>query len=125
LNTFFRVVATDLAFICGGGESGLAYFLKTTTARVQHASHPTPKLTALEADYINQSLASAWQQAVDKYGTDLALSILPIGHSENPDSRHHRSTYNLWSQGKLHPAPISRAAVDRITATRVVLDPSS
>ncbi|MBM4061635.1 MAG: penicillin acylase family protein, partial [Planctomycetes bacterium] len=34
LNTFFRVVATDLAAVYGGGESGLACFLKTAVQRI-------------------------------------------------------------------------------------------
>jgi acyl-homoserine lactone acylase PvdQ len=35
LNTFFRIMSTDLALVYGGGESGLAYFLKTATTRLQ------------------------------------------------------------------------------------------
>jgi acyl-homoserine lactone acylase PvdQ len=68
LNTFFRFVSTDLAFVYGGGESGLAYFLKTATARI--ARNPQADLSQPEQDYIDRSLALAWQAARQKYGDD-------------------------------------------------------
>jgi penicillin amidase len=70
INTFFRMVATDLAFAYGGGESGLAYFLKTATARLD--ADPSAPLDAREQDFIDTALAGAWQQANRKYGRDTA-----------------------------------------------------
>ena len=35
LSTFFRFVTTDLAYVYGGGESGLAHFLKTVAGRLE------------------------------------------------------------------------------------------
>jgi len=66
LNTFFRFINTDLAQIYGGGESGLAYFLKTVAARLEQ--DPQAQLTPLEQDFVLQSLAQAWQSANQKYG---------------------------------------------------------
>jgi penicillin amidase len=68
LNTFFRFVSTKLAYIYGGGESGLAYFLKTTADRLKR--NPDVKLTESEQAFIDQSLASAWQSCNAKYGDD-------------------------------------------------------
>lgn len=68
LNTFFRFMVTDLALIYGGGESGLAYFLKTATARLQ--GNPQADVSPLEQDYIERALAGAWQSARQKYGPD-------------------------------------------------------
>ncbi len=68
LSTFFRFVSTHLAHVYGGGESGLAYFLKTATARI--ADDSTAELTELERQFIDQSLATAWETCVDKYGDD-------------------------------------------------------
>ena len=68
LNTFFRFVSTDLALVYGGGESGLAYFLKTATARLDQ--DPQAEVSELEQDYIDQALAGAWQSARQKYGPD-------------------------------------------------------
>jgi penicillin G amidase len=186
LNTFFRFVSTDLAQIYGGGEGGLAYFLKTATARLDQ--DPRAELSPLEQDFIDQSLSAAWQSAREKYGRDpatwntgaqeavrqrrmgyyesldgfptldpaetlpfpplsrvdggtigcqtaqsytqwvplhdpdLALSILPIGQSERPGQASRTSTMKLWSESRLHPAPLSRAAVEKLTKTRQTLD---
>ncbi|MEX0936865.1 MAG: penicillin acylase family protein [Pirellulales bacterium] len=186
LNTFFRFVTTDLAFQYGGGESGLAYFLKSATRRIEH--DPTAELTERERAFIDQSLSSAWQACRNKYGTDpsrwqqqartavterqlgyyesldnfpaldaahavplppldvvdggtiacqtaqsytqwvpmhdpdLAQSVLPIGQSERPDSEYRHSTYELWATGKLHPAPLSKHAVEALGVTRVMIE---
>jgi hypothetical protein len=45
----------------------------------------------------------------------------PIGHSDRPDSRFRQSTMALWGEAKLHPAPLSRAAVEKIAVETVVL----
>ena len=68
LNTFFRFVSTKLAFIYGGGESGLAYFLKSASARIKQ--DPQAELTELEQQFIDQSLAAAWESCHEKYGDD-------------------------------------------------------
>ena len=54
LNTFFRFVATDLAWMYGGGESGLAYFLKTLGAQLD--ANPMADISALEQQFIDSSL---------------------------------------------------------------------
>jgi len=186
LNTFFRFVSTDLALIYGGGEGGLAYFLKTATARLDQ--DPGAELSPLEEAFIDRTLSGAWQAARQKYGRDpatwntraqeavqqrrmeyyesldgfptldrdqalplpalsridggtigcqtaqsythwvllhdpdLALSILPIGQSERPGHASRTSTLELWSESRLHPAPLSRAAVEKLTLARQVLD---
>ncbi|WP_442485318.1 penicillin acylase family protein [Aeoliella sp. SH292] len=68
LNTFFRFVNTPLAFVYGGGESGIAYFLKTTTASI--ANDPDPELDEYTQQFIDASLASAWFACLEKYGED-------------------------------------------------------
>jgi penicillin G amidase len=70
LNTFFRFVSTELAFQYGGGESGLVYFLKMATGRL--AETPDVKLNRRECNFIDASLASAWQTCVEKYGPEPA-----------------------------------------------------
>lgn len=70
LNTFFRMVSMDLALVYGGGESGLAYFLKTATARLQH--DPRADLSQTEQAFVAHALAGAWQSARQKYGPDPA-----------------------------------------------------
>jgi penicillin amidase len=68
LNTFFRFVSTELAYVYGGGESGLTYFLKTIGARLDR--DPAAAISAPEEAFVAGSLASAWQSASQKYGPD-------------------------------------------------------
>lgn len=182
LSTFFRFVNTDLAFVYGGGESGLAYFLKTAVQRIDR--NPQAELSKEEQDFLDRSLASAWQSARQKYGDDPAVwnararealterrlgyyegldgfpaldpahavalpslrvtdggtigcqtsqsytqwvpmhdpdqaqSILPIGESERLDNPSRTSTLTLWGEGRLHPAPLSRAIIEALGTTR-------
>jgi penicillin amidase len=175
LNTFFRFMVTDLALVYGGGESGLAYFLKSAVARLE--SDAQADISPLEQQYLDQALAGAWQSARQKYGHDPTLwnrrareatqrqrlgyyesldgfptldagqsvsqpaltrtdggtigcqtsqsytqwvpmhdpdqaqSILPIGQSEWPGDPARTGTLALWSEGRLHPAPLSREKV--------------
>lgn len=68
LNTFFRFVSTELAFQYGGGESGLAYFLKTASDRV--AAAPGAELDPREREFLDASLGSAWRVCQTKFGPD-------------------------------------------------------
>ena len=182
LSTFFRFLVTDLAYVYSGGESGLAYFLKTAAARI--ARDPKAGFSPAEQDYIEQSLAGAWRAAGQKYGDDPAawnrkarqavrqrklgyfesldgfpsldpaqdlalpalavtdggtlasqaaqsytqwvpmhapdeaLSLLPIGQSERPDSPSRTAAMDLWAEGRLHPAPLSRQKVETLAVSR-------
>ena len=179
LDILFR--RTDLARIYGGGESGLAHFLKTATARLDR--DPRAGLSQPEQDFIDQSLSAAWQSARRKYGPepatwnarareavrqrrlgyyesldgfpaldpslevalpdltridggtigcqtaqaytqwvplhdpDLALAILPIGQSERPGHASRTGTLALWGESRLHPAPLSGPAVERLAGS--------
>jgi penicillin G amidase len=183
LSTFFRFVATPLAGKFGGGESGLARFLKDATARI--AADRKAELEPDEVQFINGTLAAAWSggsgerpaaasgrgqqrgpsapmlgwfESLDGFGSlaprndlpsspiscldgqtihcqssqsytqyvpledaDRAQSICPIGRSDRPGSDYRTSTSVLWGQGKLHPAPLTRPAVEKITAQRRLL----
>jgi penicillin G amidase len=68
INTFFRLMNTDLAYIYSGGETGLSYFLKTAAARLDR--DPKADFSSTEQAFIDQSLAAAWQAAQQKYGNN-------------------------------------------------------
>jgi len=186
-NTFFRAMATDLALIYGGGESGLSYFLKTVGRRLDQ--NAKAEIKPLEQEFVDRALADAWASAERKYGpepgrwaararrqvterklgyyvsldgfpsldesydlsvpplacvdggtvqsqgaqayvqwvpladVDRARSILPPGVSERPDSPWRTVNVRAWVEGKLRPAPLSRAAVERVARSTVVLCP--
>ena len=178
LSTFFRFVTTPLAFQYGGGESGLARFLKDAARRI--AANPKVEFEDDVFEYIDNRLTEAWLagspsttrsgrevppaaklgwfDSLDGFGSldptqdltqpelgcvdgqtihsqagqsytqwvplhdvDAAQTICPIGHSDRPDSAYRTSTVSLWSAAKLHPAPLSRAAVERHAQQRTVL----
>lgn len=183
ISTFFRLTATPLAQKFGGGESGLARFLKDASSRI--AADPKAKFSEVEWRFIDTVLASAWAgrpgesirgvpaqrargtppattlgwfDSLDGFGSldtaedlaqpaltcvdgqtihsqaaqsytqwvplhdvDSAQTICPIGHSDRPESRYGKSTVSLWAGAKLHPAPLSRAAVEGITTERLTL----
>lgn len=182
ISTFFRFVATPLARKFGGGESGLARFLKDAARRI--AADPHAAFDAEEGRFINTIIADAWSEAgataggaprgrggrqnatqtlgwfdsLDGFGSldpaedlkqpgltcidgqtiqsqaaqsytqfvplqdaDSAQTICPIGHSDRPESRARTSTMSLWGEAKLHAAPLSRAAVEKIASERTVL----
>lgn len=183
ISTFFRFVATPLALKYGGGESGLARFLKDAARRI--AADPRAAFDEEECAFINTIIEDAWRAAqpasdagnrgrggrapgsaqtlgwfdsLDGFGSldvasdlrqpgitcldgqtihsqagqsytqfvpldevDSAQTLCPVGHSDRPDSRWRTTTMNLWGEAKLHAAPLSRAAVEKIAVERRVL----
>lgn len=183
ISTFFRMMATPVALKYGGGESGLARFLKDAAARIQ--ADPKAPFDPDEREFVDNVLAGAWRgtggrgggeprdraaanrsgaallgwfDSLDGFGSldptqdlrspgitdldgqtihcqsaqsytqfvplhdaDAAQTICPIGHSDRPDSRFRQSTMALWGEAKLHPAPLSRAAVEKIAVERKVV----
>ncbi len=187
LNTQFRFANTDLAYVYGGGESGLTRFLKTVTSRLD--ANPHAEITDMERVYVDQLLHDAWLAAADQYGwdpaawdifaqqdvtrrvlsyygsldgfpsldrqrdlrlpalrcvdgatifsqaaqayvqwvpleaVDEAASLLPPGPSEDPDSPQRTVNVEAWQEGLLHPAPLSRSAVEAIAVSQELLRP--
>jgi penicillin amidase len=58
LSTFFRFIVTPLARRYGGGESGLARFLKDASTRIR--KDPKTKFDADECGFIDRVLSEAW-----------------------------------------------------------------
>jgi len=82
-----------------------------------------PALQCVDGGTILSQKAQSYTQYVRLDDADKSMSILPVGQSEHPDSPYHLSTYELWARGQLHPAPLSRNAVDRLATTHKVLKP--
>lgn len=184
ISTFFRFVTTPLATTFGGGESGLARFLKDTARRL--SADPRANLAAAEVEFVDRVLTDAWRDqanasggrarenergrgeagggrrlawfdSLDGFGSldraedlatpgitcldgqtlhsqagqsytqwvplhdvDAARTVCPIGHSDRPDSPWRKSTLTLWGEARLHPAPLGRAAVEKIAGARRV-----
>lgn len=176
ISTFFRFVATPVAFTYGGGESGLARFLKDAARRIAADAHaefeadeaefidtilsdawsaaetmsgsngpaslpnlgwfdsldgfgsldptadlPAPGITCLDGQTLHSQAGQSYTQFVPLQDTDSAQTICPIGHSDRRDSPYRTSTMAHWCEAKLHPAPLSRAAVSRIATKTTIL----
>lgn len=82
-----------------------------------------PPLRCTDGGTILSQQAQSYTQYVRLDAADKSMSILPIGQSEKSDSPYRLSNYDLWGQGKLHPAPLSRKAVETLAASRTILEP--
>ena len=80
-----------------------------------------PALYCIDGTTVHSQLSQSYTQFVNLADVDSSRSILPPGQSERPDSPTRTSTQKLWSQGALHPAPLSRKAVEAITVSRTRL----
>lgn len=84
-----------------------------------------PPLSCIEGGTILSQWAQSYTQYVPMADADKAMAILPVGASEHPDSPYRLSGYDLWAQGKLRPAPLSRRAVEELAASRTILEPKT
>lgn len=82
-----------------------------------------PALPCTDGATISSQGAEAYVQWVPLHDVDQARSILPPGQSELPDASARRVNVKLWTEGKLHPAPLSRPAVERIAESYLTLTP--
>jgi penicillin amidase len=81
-----------------------------------------PALRCTDGGTILSQVAQSYTQFVRLDDADKSMSILPIGQSEHPESPYRLSNYELWAQGRLHPAPLSRLAVDKLAVSRIGLN---
>lgn len=77
-----------------------------------------PDLTAMDGGTLACQPAQSYTQWVPMHDPDQARSLLPIGSSERPGDPSRTSTLSLWAEGTLHPAPLSRSAVEALGVTR-------
>ncbi len=68
VNTQFRFVNTDLAYVYGGGDAGLTHFLKTVSQRLDE--DPKAEISDVEREYIDRLLSDAWNTAQQQYGPE-------------------------------------------------------
>jgi penicillin G amidase len=78
-------------------------------------------ISCLDGQTVHSQAAQSYTQWVPLDGVDSAQTICPMGQSDRPDSPYRTSTRELWGKGKLHAAPLTRKAVERIAVRRVLL----
>lgn len=82
---------------------------------------PEPDLYDNERLTLLSQQGQSYSQSVSLHDPDSALTLEPIGPSERPASPYRLSTYQLWAEGKFHPAPLSRDAVQKIATQEIDL----
>ena len=82
-----------------------------------------PALRCTDGGTILSQQAQSYTQYVPLHDADQSMSLLPVGQSEHPASPWRLCNYALWEQGRLHPAPLSRAAIDKLAVSRTTLKP--
>lgn len=104
-------------------ETKLPYFstLDGFESLDQEKDLTLPDLSCIEGGTIFSQRAQSYTQYVPLYDADESLALLPIGQSEHPDSPYRLSGYDLWSQGRLRAAPLSREKVQRIVTSQKTL----
>ena len=80
-----------------------------------------PGITDLDGQTIHCQSAQSYAQFVPLHDPDSAQTICPIGHSDRQGGPFRQSTMTLWGEAKLHPAPLRRAVVERISGLKQVL----
>jgi acyl-homoserine lactone acylase PvdQ len=77
-----------------------------------------PALSCIEGGTILSQRAQSYTQYVPLNDADESMALLPVGQSEQPESSYRLSGYDLWSKGKLRPAPLSRKKVEKLVKSR-------
>jgi penicillin amidase len=80
-----------------------------------------PALDCVDGGTLKSQAAQSYSQYVPLHDIDAALSLLPPGHGERVDDPLRWSNLKTWESGQLHPAPLSRTAVDKIAAAVTML----
>jgi acyl-homoserine lactone acylase PvdQ len=77
-----------------------------------------PALSCIEGGTILSQRAQSYTQYVTLNDADDSMALLPVGQSEQPHSPYRLSGYDLWSKGKLRPAPLSREKLEKLVKSR-------
>ena len=77
-----------------------------------------PPLRCIDGGTILSQKAQSYTQFVPMGDPDSAMALLPVGSAEQPDSPYRLTGYDLWSKGKLRPAPLSRKKVEPLVESR-------
>ena len=75
-------------------------------------------LTATFTETVLSQLGQSYTQVVEIGLRDGAVSVLPVGQSENRASRHFLSQRTLWTSGRFKACPTSRRGIQRLGVER-------
>jgi penicillin amidase len=116
-----RMHAVKFAHPLGGGGRVLDWFFSRGPIPVAGDGMTVNKTaTNLRRPY-ETSEAASYRQILDVGAWDLSLAVNTAGQSGHAASPHYFDQNSLWREGRYHPLPFSRHAVDAATASRLEL----
>jgi len=80
-----------------------------------------PDLDCVDGGTIKSQVSQSYTQWVPLHDIDSARTLLPIGLSEHPNDSFRLSCFDAWQKGELHPAPLTRPAVEPYVTRRTTL----
>lgn len=80
-----------------------------------------PDLDCVDGGTIYSQVGQSYTQWVPLHDVDSARTLLPIGLSEHPNDASRLSCFDAWHKGELHPAPLTRPAVEPYVTRRTTL----
>lgn len=66
---------------------------------------------------------ASFREILDVSNWDRSVTTNTPGESGDPESKHYRDLLNDWVEGRYHPLPFSRKAVEAATEEKIVLEP--
>ena len=75
------------------------------------------------SDEYQVAVVASWREVIDLSDLDNSRGTHTVGQSGNPASPHFNDLFPLWSTGKLHPLPFTRAAVEAALESKLELEP--
>ncbi len=79
--------------------------------------------TSFASATYRQTSGASYRQILDLGDWDSSVAINVPGQSGQPGSLHYGDLLPLWAEGRYHPLPFSRKAVEQHAASRLVLEP--
>jgi penicillin amidase len=67
-------------------------------------------------------IAASFRMVLDVGHWDDSLAVNAPGQSGDPSSPHYRDLFPLWLEGKYFPLVYSRAAVEKVTERKIILE---
>jgi penicillin amidase len=71
----------------------------------------------------HDKLAASFRMVLDVGQWDNSMAVSSPGQSGDPDSPHYQDLFPLWLEGKYFPLLYSRAAVEKVTEEKIVIEP--
>ena len=105
-------IMPDLADLFAGGEAAVGGGEDTV---LQSYYEPGASYQAV--------IVPSWRQIIDLSDFDRSQGVHPPGQSGNLASGHYNDSFPLWSEGRHHPLPFTRAAVEEATESTLRLSP--